>query len=52
MSGSGACVFCAFSQEYEADEILRAFHKAGFEQWNAWKSKAIERHPLLHLLRD
>ena len=50
MTGSGACVFCAFSQEHEADEVLRAAGKARQLQWKAWKARAIERHPLSHLI--
>ncbi|WP_420473001.1 4-(cytidine 5'-diphospho)-2-C-methyl-D-erythritol kinase [Noviherbaspirillum sp. ST9] len=50
MTGSGACVFCAFGQEHEADEVLKAAQKTGQIQWNVWKAKAIERHPLSHLL--
>jgi 4-diphosphocytidyl-2-C-methyl-D-erythritol kinase len=52
MTGSGACVFCAFSQEHEADEVLQAALKTGQKQWNIWKAKAIERHPLSHLLES
>lgn len=52
MTGSGACVFCAFSQEHKADEVLQAARKTGLEQWKVWKAKAIERHPLSHLLHD
>lgn len=50
MTGSGACVFCAFGQEHEADEVLKAAQKTGQAQWKVWKAKAIERHPLSHLL--
>ncbi|HYC42649.1 MAG TPA: 4-(cytidine 5'-diphospho)-2-C-methyl-D-erythritol kinase [Noviherbaspirillum sp.] len=50
MTGSGACVFCAFGQEHEADEVLKAAQKTGQTQWKVWKAKAIERHPLSHLL--
>jgi 4-diphosphocytidyl-2-C-methyl-D-erythritol kinase len=52
MTGSGACVFCAFSQEHEADEVVQAVDKAGQSQWKVWKAKAIERHPLSHLIRS
>jgi len=48
MTGSGACVFCAFAQEHEADEVLKAAQESG--QWKVWKARAIERHPLSHLL--
>jgi 4-diphosphocytidyl-2-C-methyl-D-erythritol kinase len=50
MTGSGACVFCAFSHEHEAEEVLHAIRKTGSARWKAWKAKAIERHPLSHLL--
>lgn len=50
MTGSGACVFCAFGLEHEADEVLKAAQKTGRPQWKVWKAKAIERHPLSHLL--
>lgn len=49
MTGSGACVFCAFSQEHRADEVLAAVRETGSRNWKAWKAKAIERHPLSHL---
>lgn len=50
MTGSGACVFCAFQQEQRADEVLKAVQNNGRAEWKAWKTKAIERHPLSHLL--
>jgi 4-diphosphocytidyl-2-C-methyl-D-erythritol kinase len=50
MTGSGACVFCAFRHEHEADEALRRVLKTGPARWKAWKARAIERHPLSHLL--
>ncbi|HYG21352.1 MAG TPA: 4-(cytidine 5'-diphospho)-2-C-methyl-D-erythritol kinase [Verrucomicrobiae bacterium] len=50
MTGSGACVFCAFAQEHEADEVLKAAQESGQSQWKVWKARAIERHPLSHLL--
>ncbi len=49
MTGSGACVFCAFSHEHEAEAALQAVRETGSAQWKAWKAKAIERHPLSHL---
>jgi 4-diphosphocytidyl-2-C-methyl-D-erythritol kinase len=52
MTGSGACVFCAFRQEHEADQILDRVLTTGPANWKAWKAKAIERHPLSHLLRS
>lgn len=52
MTGSGACVFCAFSQERQADEVLQTAQRTGKAQWKVWKAKAIERHPLSHLLKS
>lgn len=48
MTGSGACVFCSFEHEREADEVL---DQASF-RWKAWKAKAISEHPLAHLLKS
>jgi 4-diphosphocytidyl-2-C-methyl-D-erythritol kinase len=45
-------VFCAFSQEQQADEVLNALRETGPAQWKAWKTKAIERHPLSHLVKS
>jgi len=52
MTGSGSCVFCAFSHEHQADEVLQAAQETGSTQWKVWKAKAIERHPLSNLLRS
>jgi 4-diphosphocytidyl-2-C-methyl-D-erythritol kinase len=52
MTGSGACVFCAFEDEHEADQILEKVLSTGPASWTAWKARAIERHPLSHLLRS
>lgn len=52
MTGSGACVFCAFAQEHQADAVLAAMRETGSKNWKAWKAKSIERHPLSHLLRS
>lgn len=46
MTGSGACVFCAFSTEEEADAVLSDVPPV----WTAWKAKALTHHPLLALL--
>ncbi len=46
MTGSGACVFCAFSSEAEADMVLRKVPAT----WTAWKAKALARHPIAALL--
>jgi 4-diphosphocytidyl-2-C-methyl-D-erythritol kinase len=45
MTGSGACVFCAFKQEDEADEVLKQMPS----RWKSWKAKAMQEHPLAHL---
>ncbi|HJV87971.1 MAG TPA: 4-(cytidine 5'-diphospho)-2-C-methyl-D-erythritol kinase [Noviherbaspirillum sp.] len=52
MTGSGACVFCAFQHEQQANEVLQELRGAGSPHWEAWKAKAIERHPLSHLLKS
>lgn len=46
MTGSGACVFCAFPDESAADAVLRNAP----QHWNAWKARAIARHPMQALL--
>ncbi len=52
MTGSGACVFCGFTQEHEADRALRGIQERGPAHWNAWKARAIQKHPLSHLLKS
>lgn len=52
MTGSGACVFCAFAQEHEAEAVLEKVRQAGPASWKAWKAKSMERHPLSHLLKS
>jgi 4-diphosphocytidyl-2-C-methyl-D-erythritol kinase len=47
MTGSGACVFCAFSTEAEADEVLSNVPAV----WTAWKTKSLARHPLKQALQ-
>ena len=47
MTGSGACVFCAFSTESEADEVLSNVPAV----WTAWKAKSLARHPLAEVLQ-
>lgn len=42
MTGSGACVFCAFSSEEAADRVLAAVPG----RWTAWKAKSLANHPL------
>jgi 4-diphosphocytidyl-2-C-methyl-D-erythritol kinase len=48
MTGSGACVFCPFEQEQQADAVLEKVP----QQWKAWKAKAIAHHPLAYLLQS
>jgi 4-diphosphocytidyl-2-C-methyl-D-erythritol kinase len=45
MTGSGACVFCQFRQEYEADAVLEKVPG----HWKAWKARAMTHHPLTYL---
>jgi 4-diphosphocytidyl-2-C-methyl-D-erythritol kinase len=47
MTGSGACVFCAFSSESECDAVLGNMPAA----WRAWKALALARHPLHAVLQ-
>ena len=47
MTGSGSCVFCAFSTEQEAERVLRQVPT----RWRAWKAKALQRHPMKSLLQ-
>lgn len=46
MTGSGACVFCAFDDEEQADAALSNVPAI----WTAWKAKALSRHPLFAML--
>jgi len=47
MTGSGSCVFCAFSTEQEAEQVLKQVPA----RWRAWKAKALQRHPMKSLLQ-
>ena len=47
MTGSGACVFCAFDQEAAADAVLEKIPDC----WTSWKAKALSRHPLADMLQ-
>ncbi|HEU4375055.1 MAG TPA: 4-(cytidine 5'-diphospho)-2-C-methyl-D-erythritol kinase [Telluria sp.] len=47
MTGSGACVFCAFSSELAADAVLADMPS----KWTAWKAKSLQQHPLHALLQ-
>ncbi|MES2151675.1 MAG: 4-(cytidine 5'-diphospho)-2-C-methyl-D-erythritol kinase [Pseudomonadota bacterium] len=42
MTGSGACVFCAFASQDEAAAVLDQVPPV----WRAWKSRSLARHPL------
>jgi 4-diphosphocytidyl-2-C-methyl-D-erythritol kinase len=46
MTGSGACVFCSFESEQDADKVLGQMPP----EWKAWKAEALMQHPLAHLL--
>ncbi|MEO8839042.1 MAG: 4-(cytidine 5'-diphospho)-2-C-methyl-D-erythritol kinase, partial [Herbaspirillum sp.] len=48
MTGSGACVFCAFESESIADHVLQQVPP----HWKAWKAQALPQHPLAHLLKE
>jgi 4-diphosphocytidyl-2-C-methyl-D-erythritol kinase len=47
MTGSGACVFCAFSTESEAEQVVAQTPPG----WRAWKAKSLARHPLEAVLQ-
>jgi 4-diphosphocytidyl-2-C-methyl-D-erythritol kinase len=47
MTGSGACVFCAFANEAQADAVLAELPR----KWRAWKAKSLKRHPMQALLQ-
>lgn len=46
MTGSGACVFCAFSSEEKAAAVLKALPV----RWTGWVARALPSHPLLPML--
>ncbi|MCC2974076.1 4-(cytidine 5'-diphospho)-2-C-methyl-D-erythritol kinase [Massilia sp. IC2-476] len=48
MTGSGACVFCAFSSERDADQVLAQVP----EKWKAWKAHSLASHPMKSLLQN
>ena len=48
MTGSGACVFSAFEHEHQADEVLKQLPS----RWIGWKAKAMQEHPLAHLVQS
>ena len=45
MTGSGACVFCSFEHEAQADEALSKVPS----EWTGWKARGLQYHPLHHL---
>jgi 4-diphosphocytidyl-2-C-methyl-D-erythritol kinase len=47
MTGSGACVFSAFSSEQEAEQVLRQVPA----KWIAWKTRSLTKHPMKSLLQ-
>jgi 4-diphosphocytidyl-2-C-methyl-D-erythritol kinase len=47
MTGSGACVFCPFEDEQQADRVLKQVPP----RWKAWKAEGLQRHPLAHWLK-
>jgi 4-diphosphocytidyl-2-C-methyl-D-erythritol kinase len=50
MTGSGACVFCAFSNEASVDKVLAKLNEQFLDRWQAWKAKALPRHPMLEFV--
>lgn len=46
MTGSGACVFCAFPDEQSVDEVLKQVP----HRWTSWKAQSLHRHPLADLI--
>ena len=48
MTGSGACVFCAFASEAEADHVLAEMTGV----WMGWKARSLKQHPLKSLLHN
>jgi 4-diphosphocytidyl-2-C-methyl-D-erythritol kinase len=47
MTGSGACVFSAFSTEQEAERVVQ--HVPA--KWAAWKARSLTKHPMKSLLQ-
>lgn len=48
MTGSGACVFCPFETEQQADAMLEQLPST----WKAWKTHAMSKHSLANLTRS
>jgi 4-diphosphocytidyl-2-C-methyl-D-erythritol kinase len=47
MTGSGACVFSAFSTEQEAERVVQQVPA----KWAAWKARSLTKHPMKSLLQ-
>lgn len=47
MTGSGACVFSAFSSEQEAEQVVSQVPA----KWKAWKARSLTKHPMKSLLQ-
>jgi 4-diphosphocytidyl-2-C-methyl-D-erythritol kinase len=47
MTGSGACVFCAFPDENIAETVLKQVP----DYWKSWKAKALSKHPMSDLVQ-
>jgi 4-diphosphocytidyl-2-C-methyl-D-erythritol kinase len=47
MTGSGACVFSAFSSEQEAERVVSQVPA----KWRAWKARSLTKHPMKSLLQ-
>ena len=47
MTGSGACVFCAFPDEHVAEMVLQQVPDC----WKSWKAKALSKHPMSDLVQ-
>jgi 4-diphosphocytidyl-2-C-methyl-D-erythritol kinase len=47
MTGSGACIFCPFENEQQADAVLAQLPPT----WKAWKTQAMSKHPLANLIK-
>lgn len=47
MTGSGACVFCAFEDENVTEAVLKQVPDC----WKSWKAKALSKHPMSHLVQ-
>ncbi|MBX9900866.1 MAG: 4-(cytidine 5'-diphospho)-2-C-methyl-D-erythritol kinase [Burkholderiaceae bacterium] len=48
MTGSGACVFCAFDSEAVAQQVSQQVP----QKWQAWIAKSLHEHPMRSLVKD